>query len=87
MRPSVYIGMTADILHHGRVNVIAKGRDPGVADHGFNIVIYANQLMRAAYPAMRDAAATILRPGRTFELEDELIDLEEVLELILGTPR
>jgi phosphoenolpyruvate phosphomutase / 2-hydroxyethylphosphonate cytidylyltransferase len=75
----MYIGMPADIL----INVIAKGRDLGVAD--LNIVISANHLMRAAYPAMRHAAATFLRHGRTFELEDELIGLEEVLELILGT--
>jgi phosphoenolpyruvate phosphomutase / 2-hydroxyethylphosphonate cytidylyltransferase len=53
--------------------------------HGFNIVIYANHLMRAAYPAMRRAAETILRHGRTSELDGELIGIKDLLELIPGT--
>lgn len=56
-----------------------------LAEHGFNIVIYANQLMRAAYPAMRQVAQEILRHGRSLEVDKDLISIKEVLELIPGT--
>jgi phosphoenolpyruvate phosphomutase len=56
-----------------------------LAEHGFNIVIYANQLMRAAYPAMRRVAHEILRHGRSLEVDQDLIGIDEVLELIPGT--
>jgi phosphoenolpyruvate phosphomutase len=56
-----------------------------LAARGVNIVIYANHLMRAAYPAMKRAAEAILRDGRSLELDDELIGIKEVLELIPGT--
>lgn len=56
-----------------------------LAEHGFNIVIYANHLMRAAYPAMRRVAHDILRHGRSMEVDDQLIGIKEVLELIPGT--
>jgi phosphoenolpyruvate phosphomutase len=52
---------------------------------GFNIVIYANHLMRAAYPAMKWVADEILRNGRTAEVDDRLISINEILELIPGT--
>jgi phosphoenolpyruvate phosphomutase len=58
--------------------------DEQLAAHGFNIVIYANHLMRAAYPAMQRAALQILRDGRTLELEGELMPIKDVLELIPG---
>ena len=56
-----------------------------LAARGFNIVIYANQLMRAAYPAMRRVAEGILRHGRSLEVDRDLIGINEVLELIPGT--
>lgn len=56
-----------------------------LAEHGFNLVIYANHLMRAAYPAMRRAAEDILRHGRSLEVDEQLIGIKEVLELIPGT--
>lgn len=56
-----------------------------LAARGFNIVIYANHLMRAAYPAMRGVALEILRNGRSAEVDDRLISITEVLELIPGT--
>lgn len=58
--------------------------DEQLAAHGFNIVIYANHLMRAAYPAMQQAALRILRHGRTFELESELMPVKDTLALIPG---
>lgn len=53
--------------------------------HGFNIVIYANHLMRAAYPAMKRVAHEILKHERSAEVDDQLISINEVLELIPGT--
>jgi len=52
---------------------------------GFNIVIYANHLMRASYPAMRDVARSILQNGRTYEADKKIISVNEILELIPGT--
>ena len=37
--------------------------------NGFKIVIYANQMLRASYPAMENVAKTILKNQRSFELE------------------
>jgi phosphoenolpyruvate phosphomutase len=54
-------------------------------DAGFNIVIYANHLLRAAYPAMVKAAAGILRSGRSLEIEEQLFSVDEILRLIPGT--
>jgi phosphoenolpyruvate phosphomutase len=52
---------------------------------GFNVVIYANHLMRASYPAMVNAAKSILLNSRSSEIEDSLIDVKEALSIIPGT--
>ncbi len=52
---------------------------------GFNIVIYANQLMRAAYPAMQTTALNILQYGRSLEIENDLMSIADTLALIPGT--
>ena len=54
-------------------------------ENGFNIVIYANHLLRASYPAMRDVVNSILLHGRSAEVDDQLISINEILELIPGT--
>lgn len=53
--------------------------------HGFNIVIYANHLMRASYPAMKSVANQILKNGRSLEADDQIISIKEILKLIPGT--
>jgi len=53
--------------------------------YGVNIVIYANQLLRAAYPVMLDTAKSILRYGRSSEVDSKLLSIKEILELIPGT--
>jgi len=53
--------------------------------NGFNIVIYANHLFRASYPAMLNAARSILKHGRSKEINNRLISIKEILELIPGT--
>ena len=50
--------------------------------HGVNIVIYANQLMRAAFPAMRATAEEILRCHRAEEAEKRLMPFKEIITLI-----
>ena len=56
-----------------------------LAAHGFNIVIYANHLLRAAYPAMQQVAQEILRNGRSLEVDARLLSINKILELIPGT--
>lgn len=52
--------------------------------HGINVVIYANQLLRSAYPAMRSTALSILQHGRSSECDEQMMPLKEILELIPG---
>ena len=50
--------------------------------HGVNIVIYANQLTRSAFPAMRQTAEDILRYHRAKEVDDRLMPIKEIITLI-----
>ena len=50
--------------------------------NGFKLVIYANQLLRAAYPAMEFVAKKILENGRAFEIEKKIIPIKEIINLI-----
>ena len=54
-------------------------------ENGFNLVIYANQMLRAAYPAMYNTAKSILENGRSLEADKDLIKIKDILELIPGT--
>ena len=54
-------------------------------DRGVSIVIYANHLLRAAYPAMVATAESILKYGRSKESESGLLSIKDILELIPGT--
>jgi phosphoenolpyruvate phosphomutase len=49
---------------------------------GANIVIYANQLMRAAVPAIRQAAETILTHHRAEECDPLLMPFRDIIRLI-----
>jgi len=49
---------------------------------GFNIVIYANHLLRSAYPSMLTTAESILQHSRAKEAEDRLMPISELLKLI-----
>jgi len=51
---------------------------------GVRIVIYANQLLRAAYPAMVRAARSILENERAFECDEMCLPIPEILSLIKG---
>lgn len=53
-----------------------------LASHGVNIVIYANQLTRSAFPAMENTAKEILRYHRAKEVDDKLMPFKEIITLI-----
>ena len=56
------------------------------AEWGVNIVIYANHMLRSAYPAMVSCAKSILEHGRCKEASDEYcMPIKEILTLIPGT--
>jgi phosphoenolpyruvate phosphomutase len=52
---------------------------------GANIIVYANHLLRAAYPAMEHAAQSILENQRAFETESSSIPIKEFLKLAPGS--
>ena len=54
-------------------------------ERGANIIIYANHMLRAAVPAMQKVAQQILVNGRTEELEDQLLSIDQILNIIPGT--
>jgi len=56
--------------------------DRALADEGFDIVIHANHLLRAAYKAMKEAAAAILSADRGFEAEPLCVPTTEVFEIV-----
>ena len=51
-------------------------------ERGANIVIYANQLMRAAVPAIREAAESILEHHRAEECDKNLMPFKEIIRMI-----
>lgn len=53
-----------------------------LAAHGVNIVIYANQLTRSAFPAMQQTAEDILRYHRAKEVDDRLMPIKQIITLI-----
>lgn len=55
-----------------------------LAAAGVNLVIYANQLLRSAYPAMVNTARSILTHHRSAEADAGMMPIAEILELIPG---
>ena len=53
-----------------------------LASHGVNIVIYANQLTRSAFPAMQQTAEDILKYHRAKEVDDRLMPIKQIITLI-----
>jgi len=54
-------------------------------DMGVNVVITANHMLRAAYPAMLKVARSVLENGRSLEAEPDCMSIKEILEFIPGT--
>lgn len=49
---------------------------------GVDVVIYANHLLRSAYPSMLSTAEAILMYGRTKEIEENLMSIKEIINFI-----
>ncbi len=60
----------------------SKVYEKDLTKNGFKLVIYANQLLRAAYPAMQNTAKTILKNSRAFEADKKIIPIKEIISLI-----
>lgn len=59
-----------------------------LAAWGINIVIYANHMLRSAYPAMVKCAERILETSRSLEASDEYcMPIKQILNLIPGTKK
>jgi len=56
-----------------------------LSEAGIAVVIYANHMLRAAYPGMIDVAKSILDNDRSMEAEKNLLSIKEILNLIPGT--
>ncbi|WP_425304435.1 phosphoenolpyruvate mutase [Stackebrandtia albiflava] len=52
------------------------------AARGVNVVIYANQLMRASYKAMSAVAKSILENSRSAEVDSQIANIKEALAII-----
>ena len=62
-----------------------KTKEDQLKNVGVNIIIYANHLLRAAYPAMANTALEILKNKRSYEAEKKLLSINKILKLIPGT--
>ena len=62
-----------------------KVKESDLIKAGANVVIYANHLMRSAYPAMVKTAKVILKEGSSEKVSKEYcMPIKEILELIPG---
>jgi phosphoenolpyruvate phosphomutase len=62
-------------------------RETELQGWGVNIIIYANHLLRSAYPAMKKTAETILQNQRAWETEEYCMSIADVLSIIPGNDR
>ena len=60
----------------------SKTFEKDLIKHGFKIIIYANHMMRASYPAMLDVAKSILINKRSFNAEKKISSIKEIINLI-----
>ena len=60
----------------------SKTSETMLIKNGFKIVIYANHMMRASYPAMVNAAKQILKNKRSSSLEKKITPIKEILTLV-----
>lgn len=60
-------------------------KEDELASWGVNVVIYANHMLRAAYPAMVQCAESILMNERSLEANPICMPIKQILELIPGT--
>lgn len=50
--------------------------------HKINVVIYANHMLRAAFPAMKKVAVSVLENERSYEASRDCMSIKEILSLV-----
>ena len=55
-----------------------------LSDAGVSVIIYANQLLRSAYPSMKNVAETILRSQTASSVDNDCMNIKDILTLIPG---
>jgi len=60
----------------------SKTTESMLIKNGFKIVIYANQMLRAAYLAMEHTAKSILKNKRSHEIENKISSVSKLINLI-----
>ena len=56
--------------------------EEALKERGVNVVIYANQLTRSGFPAMKNAAEMILQSHRAKECDEMCMPIKEIINLI-----
>lgn len=59
-------------------------REDELCSMGANVIIYANHMLRSAYPAMQKTAECILKNRRSLEADTYCLPIKQVLEIIPG---
>lgn len=59
-----------------------KVREDEFKEHGVNIVIYANHMLRAAFPAMKKVVTSVLENERCYEASQDCMSIKEILTLV-----
>jgi len=57
-------------------------KESELASWGINIIIYANHLLRSAYPSMINTAKSILENERSLECDNYLLPIKDIINLI-----
>ncbi len=70
-KPLIAVPSTYSIVKEGEL-----------ARNGIKVVIYANQLLRASYPAMNETARKILQHKRAKEVEKNITPIKNIISLI-----
>ncbi len=60
----------------------SKTYEKDLIKNGFKIIIYANHMMRASYPAMLNVAKSILTNKRSYNAENKISNIKEIINLI-----
>jgi 2-methylisocitrate lyase-like PEP mutase family enzyme len=69
--PLIVVPTTYNAVYEGELSAM-----------GVNLVIYANHMLRSAYPAMVNTVNTILKHGRLYEAEKYCFPINEFINLI-----
>jgi len=88
----VFTFMNSFRQHHSEVPLIVvptsynQVKEEDLVNAGASIIIYANHLLRSAYPAMMQTAKSILQNERSLESDDMCLPIKDILKLIPEEP-